>query len=60
MFVLFFFTAVVDFFVANNPARKLPFSVLEESGERFVLTLTVSYAVGLATSWTGEMRRRSV
>ena len=43
---LFFFTAVVDYLNTDKVVSYL--SLLEESGERFVITLTIAYAAGLA------------
>ena len=47
---MFFFTAGVDFFAAGGQtAVTRVVALIEESGERFVLTLTMAYAAGLAS-----------
>jgi hypothetical protein len=46
LIALFLFTAVVDFFAVRGTSVA---SIVEESGERLVLTLTTAYAAGLAT-----------
>ena len=45
---LFIFTGVVDFFADDTIPGVSPLSLVEESGERLVLTLTSAYAAGLA------------
>ena len=43
---LFFFTAVVDFFALQGSSVT---AIVEESGERLTLTITLAYAAGLAS-----------
>lgn len=55
LFALFLFTGLVDYFAGHSPT---PLSLLEESGERFVLTVSAAYAAGLAATRSPDDRRR--